>query len=182
VPPSASLSPRALAALCAVADALARARVRWLLTGSAGRALLGAPARPADIDLEVDARDAAAAAAALGVELSPAAGGGRRSLRASALRAGVEVDLTCDLTVEVPEGRLAPDFALMWDRAHPVAAAGRAIRVAPLEEALCRAILLGDWAAVAKIAGAAGRAPGGIRLDPGYVAARLSSATASATR
>lgn len=182
MPPSAPLSPRPLAALCAVADALARARVRWLLAGSCGRALLGSPARPGDIDLEVDPRDAAAAAAALGVELSRAAGGRRSSLRATARRAGVEVDVTCDLAIDVPAGRLAPDFPLIWERAHPVVAAGRTIRVAPLEEALCRAILLGDWAAVAKISDAAGRSPGGIRLDAGYVAARLSSATASATR
>jgi hypothetical protein len=182
VPPSTPLSPRPLAALCAVADVLARARVRWLLTGSAGRALLGSPTRPGDIDLEVDPHHAAAAAAVLGVQLSPAEGGGRRSLRASALRAGVEVDVTCDLAVEAPGGLLVPDFELMWSRAHTAVAAGREIRVAPLEEQLCRAILLGDWAAVAKVAAAAGRAPGGIRLDPGYVAARLSSATASATR
>jgi len=165
-----------------VADALGGARVRWLLSGSAGRALLGSPVRPGDIDLEVDPRDAVAAATALGVELSPAAGSGRRSLRASARRAGVEVDITCDLAVDAPGGRLAPDFELMWNRSLSAAAAGRPIRIAPPEEALCRAVVLGDWAAVAKMSGAAAQAAGGIRLDVGYVAERLSSATASATR
>ena len=180
MPPSATLPPRPLAALCAVADALAG--LRWLLGGSAGRALAGCPVRPRDIDLEVDPRDGAAAAAALGVTLREAAGAGRSSRRATALRAGVEVDLTCDLAIDAPGGRLAPDFALMWERAHQVVVAGRALRVAPLEESACRAIVLGDWAGVAKIAGQAARAPGGIRLDAAYVAARLSSATASATR
>jgi len=182
VPPSASLPPRQLAALCAVADALAGAGARWVLAGSAGRALLGCPARPRDIDLEVDPRDADAAAAALGAELAAAGGGGRSSRRVLAVRAGVEVDLTCDLAIDGPGGRLAPDFALQWERSHPVTAGGRAIRVAPLEEGVCRAVVLGDWAGVARIAGQAARAPGGIRLSAAYVSERLSPATASATR
>ena len=69
----------------------------------------------------------------------------------------------------------------MWEHSHSVVVAGRALRVAPLEEPACRAMVLGDWAGVAKVAGQAARATGGVRLDAAYVAARLSSATASAT-
>ena len=180
MPPSATLPPRPLAALCAVADALAGAR--WLLSGSAGRALLGCPVRPRDIDLEVDPHDAVAVAAALGVELRPAQGGGRRSRRGRLARAGVEVDVTCGLAIDAPGGRLAPDFALMWERAHPVVIAGRAIRAAPPEESVCRALVLGDWAGVARIAGQVAGAPEAIRLDAGYVSSRLSSARARAAR
>ena len=121
-------------------------------------------------------------AASLGVELRPAQGGGRRSRRGLAVRAGVEVDVTCDFAIDAPGGRLTPDFALMWERAHPVVIAGRAIRVAPLEEAVCRGLVLGDWAGLARIAAEAARAPDGIRLDAGYVSSRLSPARVSAAR
>lgn len=174
--------PRQLAALCAVADTLARARVRWVLAGSAGRVLLGFPARPRDIDIEVAPEHAEAAAAALGAALADEGGGGRRSRRAHAWRAGIEVDLTSDLVVEGRGGRLAADFARQWEWSHPVTVCGRVIRVGPLEESLCRAVVLGDWAAVARLAGQAVGAEAGARLSARYLAERLSSATASAAR
>jgi hypothetical protein len=74
-----------LAGLVAVADRLARADVEWLLAGSAGRALQGFAVRPADLDLEASPRHAAAAAAALGVELRREAGPGRESTRAQTM-------------------------------------------------------------------------------------------------
>ena len=174
--------PRQLAALCAVADALARPGVRGLLAGSAGRARLGCPARPADIDIEVAPQHAEDAAAALGVVLAEAGGGGRSSRRGHASRAGVEIDVTCELVVDGPHERLGPDFALQWEWSHPVDVCGRAVRVAPLEESLCRAVVAGDWAGAETLADQAARAGAGIRLSAAYVAARLSSATARAAR
>lgn len=176
------MTPRQLAALCAVADALEGAGGRWLLAGSAGRALLRAPVRPRDIDLELDPAGADRAAAALGAALAPADGAGRRSRRASIHRAGVEVDLTCDLGVDGPGGALAPDFALQWEWSHPVTICGRAIRIAPPEETLVRAIALGDWAGVAKVAGQTAAAEPPPALRRAYVSARLSPETSSATR
>lgn len=177
-----SLPPRHLAALCATTDALDRARVRWVLAGSAGRALLGCPVRARDIDVEVEPGGAAPAGAAIGAVLAESGGDGRRSLRASVERAGIEVDLTGDLSIEAPGGRLAPDFERQWAFSHPVTVCGRSIRVAPLEEVICRAIILADWAHVATISGQAARAHPALRLDAGYVGERLSSASASATR
>lgn len=157
--------------------------MRWLLAGSAERALVGCPVRPRDIDIEVAPGDADRAAAALGARIAGGGGGGRRrSRRAAARRAGIEVDLTGDLVVEGPGGLLPADFALQWQWSHPAAACGRAIRVAPLEESLCRANVLGDWDALAKVAGQAGAAASPVRLSSRYVTERLSSATASATR
>ena len=176
------MPPRQLAALCAVADSLARHGVRWVLAGSAGRALLGCPARPADIDIEVDPDDAQAAETALEVVLARDGGDGRRSHRARAARAGVEVDITSDLIVEGPGGRLAAVFARQWDWSHPVAICGRAIRVAPPEESLCRAIVLGDWDALARLAAQTACADPPVPLRATYVAERLASITARAAR
>ena len=174
--------PRQLAAICAVADALGRAGVRWVLAGSAGRALLDCAVRPRDIDLELDPDGADAGAAALGAALAEAADGGRSSRRAAVRRAGVEVDLTSGFAAGGPGGRLAPDFAMQWDWSHPVAVCGRTVRVAPLEEGLCRAIVLGDWGGAARIAGQAATAPGGVRLSAAYVSARLAPACSRAAR
>ncbi len=176
------MPPRRLAALCAIADSLARHGVSWVLAGSAGRALLGCTARPADIDIEVALDDAQAAGAALGVGLAREGGAGRHSRRARAWRAGVEVDITSDLVVAGPGGRLAADFARQWAWSHPVTICGRAIRVAPPEESLCRSIVLGDWGAIARLADQAARADPALHLRATYVAERLSSTTARATR
>jgi hypothetical protein len=176
------LSPRTLAALLAAADRLDRAGVDWLLAGSAARALLGLAARPADLDLEVPGEGAPAAAAALSLVLSRDAGGGRASWRGRCRIAGVEVDLTGDLEVRGPGGRLAPDFALQRAWAHTREVAGRRIRLAPVEEAVARAVVLADWRALARVAGEArdGREP--VALRTAYLSRRLSSATASAAR
>ena len=101
------LPPRAIAALCAVADRLAAARVEWVLAGSAGRALAGHAARPRDIDLEVAEADAGARPPRLGAG-APAreSGAGRTSLRVHATLAGMEVDVSAGLAVEGPGGRL----------------------------------------------------------------------------
>jgi hypothetical protein len=174
VPPS----PRALAALCAAADRLAAAGVPWVLAGSAGRALLGWPGRPNDIDLEVAGEDAARAAAALGTTAAPTSGGGRASIRAVAALAGVEVDVSAGFTAEGPSLRLPDGFALQRDWAHPRAVAGRVVLVAPPEEALARRIVQGDWAGVARLAATRGLPP----LRAGYVAERLRSASPTAAR
>jgi hypothetical protein len=176
------LAPRTLAALLAVAARLDRAGVDWLLAGSAARALLGFAARPADLDLETSRDDAPAAAAALGLDLADDAGGGRASLRGRGRVAGVAVDLSGDLEVAGPGGRLAPDAALQRAWAHPREVAGRTIRLAPVEETLARAIVLADWGTLARVAAQAREAPGAVALRPAYLSARLSSATASAAR
>ena len=170
--------PRVLAALCAVADRLAAAGVPWVLTGSAGRALLGAPVRPGDVDLEVAEADAHRAAAALGTAAARSSGGGRSSVRAGARLANVEVDLSAGFTVEGPELRLPDGFALMARWAVPAAAAGRRIAVAPPEEALVRGLVLGDQAALARLAGTPGLPP----PRAAYVAERLRSASSTAAR
>jgi hypothetical protein len=177
-----TVPPRQLAALCAVADALAGAGVRWLLAGSAGRALLGVPVRPRDIDIEVAPDDGDVAAATLGAELADASGGGRRSRRAQVERAGIEVDISSGFAIDGPTGRLDADFERQWQWSHATAICDRTVRIAPLEESLCRAIVATDWARVAEVAGQAARSAPPVRLDVTYVAARLSSARASATR
>ncbi|WP_217914936.1 nucleotidyltransferase domain-containing protein [Miltoncostaea marina] len=180
MPPPRTLPPRLLAALLAVAARLDAAGVEWLLAGSAGRALQGHARRPHDIDVEVPGRDAAAAGRALGAELRRDRGRGRDSLRARTMVAGVEVDVTCDLVVEGPTHRLEPDFALQRAWSRPIGLAARSIRTAPPEEAVVRALVLGEWAALASAAGA-----GGADAPPpraAYVAARLRSAASRPAR
>ena len=162
------LPPRAIAALCAVADRLAAARVEWVLTGSAGRALAGHAARPRDIDLEVAEADAGRAAAAMGAG-APAreSGAGRTSLRVHATLAGMEVDVSAGLAVEGPGGRLEAAFGLQREWARHVVVAGRPVALAPVEESLARALVLGDWPALAKIAALRRRRPGGARAARG---------------
>ena len=170
--------PRALAAICAVADRLAAAGVPWVLTGSAGRALLGAPARPGDIDLEVAEGDAARAAAALGTTAAPASGGGRSSFRAAARFAGMEVDVSAGFTIEGPDLRLPDGFDVMRRWAIPAAAAGRPVLVAPPEEALVRRLVQGDPAGLARLAGVPGLPP----PRAAYEAERQRSASSTAAR
>lgn len=168
-----SLPPRTLAALIAVADRLDGAGVPWLLAGGAGRALLGASHRPADVDVEVAAEHGEPAARALGFTLARDSGGGVTSQRAGGTVAGVEVDLSAGLTLD---GRLDADWALQWAWAVPCRAAGRTILVSPVEEALARAIVRGNWPRIAKLAAGGGPAP-----RPGYLARRLSAVSSSAT-
>jgi hypothetical protein len=161
-----------------VADRLAAAGVPWVVTGSAGRALLGAPVRPGDVDLEVAEADVHAAAAALGAVAGPSSGGGRSSVRAGTVIAGTQVDLSAGLTVEGPQLRLPDGFALMARWALPATAAGRRVLVAPPEEALVRALVGGDPARLARAAAAPGLPP----VRAAYVAERLRSASSTAAR
>ena len=167
------LPPRTLAALVAVADRLDRAGVPWLLAGGAGRALQGAAHRPADIDVEVSAEHADVAARALGFALTRDSGGGMTSLRAGGAIADTWVDLSAGIAVT---GRLEADWALQWAWAVPCSAGGRTVMAAPVEEALARAIVRGDWARIARLAAGGGPPP-----RPDYLARRLSSAISNAT-
>lgn len=174
------LPPRAHAALLAVATRLDAAAVRWVLAGSAGRALLGHEARPRDIDVEVASEDAAAAGAALGITLDRSSGRGRSSLRGGLWLAGVEVDVTAGLEVAGQALRLPCDDTAQLSARTVARLSGRSIPVAPVEEALARAIVLGEWDALTRLALTAGDEAPPMRAD--YLARRLSSATARATR
>jgi hypothetical protein len=171
-----------MAALIAVADRLDGAGAEWLLAGSAARCLQGLAMRPRDVDLEVSAATAEAAAAALGAVLREERGGGRRSRRARARLAGVEVDLTCDLEIDGPGGLLAPDFARQRRWARRALVAGRTIALAPPEEALARAVALRDRRAVARLAAEASAAQAPPPLRRAYLAGRVSPASARAAR
>lgn len=170
--------PRALAALAAVADRLAAAGVDWVLTGSAGRALLGAPGRPNDIDLEVAEADVARAAGAFGASPARSSGGGRSSLRATGAVAGMVVDVTGGFVLEGPELRLPDGFALQRAWAAEVTVAGRRVAVSPPEETLVRRLVAGDREGVARLAATPGLPP----LRAAYVADRLRSASSTAAR
>jgi hypothetical protein len=168
-PAAAPLPPRLGAALRAVALRLDAAEVRWWVTGSCARRLLGAPARPRDLDLECAAADVAAAERALGVALVPSAGGWS-SLRAQWVLAGAEVDLSA----AVAAGPLPPDDDGILAAARTADAGWGTVRCAPPEEALARALATGDWGRLAKLAAAGGPPP-----DPVYLSRRLSAAIAA---
>jgi hypothetical protein len=170
-----------LAGLVAVADLLARAGAEWLLAGGAGRALQGFAVRPADLDLEVSPRHAPAAAGALGVELRRDTGGGRASARAQTIVARSRIDLTCDLEVEGPHGRLGADFDRQRAWAAPVEVSGRTVLVAPVEETLARALVLGEWEVLGRLSREAAAGTAG-PPRAAYLSWRLSSARASAAR
>jgi hypothetical protein len=174
-----ALPPRVHAALAAAAARLDAAGVRWVLAGSAGRRLLGHARRPRDVDIEVSRADGPRAAAALGIDLRPAAGGGRSSLRGATVIAGVEVDLSAGLTVEGGGRRLPAYPEVQLDLGTEVQLDHRRITVAPPEEAVARAIVLRDRAALARIAAGAG--PGAAPLRRDYVAARLAAAISTAS-
>jgi hypothetical protein len=155
------------------------AGVTWLLAGSAGRALLGYAAAPRDLDVEVDGPELNAAARALGLSARRESGAGASSLRAVGELAGVGVDLTAELEVAGPGGRLPADFVLQREGAHAIAVGNRTVLVAPVEEALARAIVLDDLDRVARIAAeGAGRERPALR--PGYLSRRLSAAASAA--
>jgi len=171
--------PAGLRALPELARRLDGAGVRWLLAGSAGRALIGYATSPRDLDVEVDGSDMRAAAAALGLAGREESGGGVSSRRAVGVLLGIQVDLSADLEVAGPGGRLPPDFPLQLEAAHAVEVGGARVLVAPVEEALARALVIDDLARVARIAEeSAGRDRPAVR--PGYLARRLSAAASAA--
>lgn len=176
------LPPHPLAALLSVAARLDRTGVEWLLAGSAARALLGLVVRPADVDVEISPHGARVASEALGIALAYESGDGRSSWRGRGRVGDVEVDVTTDLEVEGPGGRLTPDFALQRTWAHSTEVGGRRIWLAPTEEAFARAVVLGDWLALARVCRQAGEAHDAPALRPAYLSLRLSSAAASAAR
>ena len=166
-----TLPPRTHATLIAVASRLERVGTRFLVTGGTGRALLGCDRRPGDVDLEVDEPDAARAAAALGLPLRRDSGGGRDGLRARGLLNGTDLDLTSSLRVEGPGGVLTPDWDAQLAESRRVRVGDRTIWVAPPEEHLTRAIVLGDWAAIRACATGCEGTP----LRDAHVAARLAA-------
>jgi hypothetical protein len=155
----------------AISDRLARADVAWLLSGSAGRRLLGASVRPRDIDLEVAMDVAERAAAALGLTGATESSGGWTSWRAVGVIAGVDVDLSAGVTVTGPGGRLGADLDGQWAASVAVGVARRTIHVAPPEEMLARAIVADAPARTEKLAGV-------VRTD--YLSSRLRAARAAA--
>jgi hypothetical protein len=172
-----SLPPRQLAALRAVDDLFARERVEWLLAGSAGRSLLGWTGRPEDLDIEVHPADDLRAARAIGLPLrEERTPNGVVSLRARTVVSGVEVDVNSAMSVEGPDATLPFDFAAQLEASHRVEIGGRAVRVAPPEEAFARAIVMADWERLARLAAQAGEST----IRPAYVVRRLSSAAARA--
>lgn len=153
-----------------VAARLDAAGVRWVLTGSAGRRLLGGVREPRDLDLEVAVADVPATEAALGVRFAPQQGGGVRSLRAGCVMDGVEVDCSAGVVVEGPSGVLERPDAVLRDGVRMVPFGDRRVPCGAPEETIVRALLRGDWARLAKVAGDAGHPP---RLS--YVSERLRS-------
>ena len=166
-----------LVALAIVAQRLEVAGVEWLLAGSAARRLVGFTARPRDLDLEAGEDGAEAGARALGFELRYDTGDGRASWRARGDVAGVPVDLTGELRVEGPGGRLEPDFGLQRTWADAVEAAGHRLLLAPPEETVARALVAADWDLMARIGAAA---PPGWAPRPAYLGMRLVAAARAA--
>ena len=119
--------------------------------------------------------------AGAGVELRRETGGGRASARAQAIVARSRIDLTCDLEIEGPHGRLGADFDRQSAWAAPVEVAGRTVLPAPVEEALARALVLGDWEVLGRLSREAAAGTAGAPRAA-YVAWRLSSARESAAR
>lgn len=169
-----------LSAVLAVAARLDGAGVPWLLSGSAGRALVGFSRRPRDVDVEVPEGSIDRAARALGVVPAFQEGGGRSGWRAAACVRGVEVDLTAGLTVTRVDGRppLRADFALEEEFAHTLTLARRPIRVAPVEEQVVAAIVSADWPRLARTVEGA---PAGFHLRPDYLERRLAAAASAAS-
>jgi hypothetical protein len=148
-----ALPPRLTACLVAVRARLDPAGVRFLVAGGTARALLGARARPADLDLEVAAADAAGAAALLG--LPPPrhrAGGGFASTRAGGRLRGVRIDLSAGVTVDGEgRGRLADAFTANWHTGPRALVAGHEVRLLTLEEQVARLSVAGDEARLTRL-------------------------------
>jgi hypothetical protein len=161
-----------LAAILVTSIRLDGAGVPWLLSGSAGRALLGFGRRPRDVDIEVPETEIARAGHALGVTPRFEDGDRRAGWRAAACIRGVEVDLFAGLTVVRSDGRppLRPDFALQEKFAAERVIAGRRVRISPVEEQVAAAVVTADWARLTRIADGA---PEGFSLRPAYLERRL---------
>ena len=125
---------RVQAVVRAIALRLRAAGIPWRLAGSAALLVRGLPVRPGDIDIEVAAADAVAAAHALGLP-APArqAGGGWSSDRTVGQVAGVGIDLSGGLVVTGPGGTLRAMDA-------PVEEHG-GIPLLPIGESLARALV-----------------------------------------
>jgi len=133
--------------------------------------LAGVPVRPADVDVEVAADDAARAAHSLG--LPPPThqeGGGYASLRTEGQLAGVGLDLSGGLTITGPGGTLraaeagtVPALGLSPARDSPSAGTVPGIRIVRAGEALARAHVAGSDARRAKALAALELAPPGLR-------------------
>lgn len=165
------LPPRTQTALTAVAQRLERVGARFLVAGGTGRALLGCTRRPGDVDLEVDEPDASRAAEALGLTLRRDSGGGRDGLRAEGALGGIGLDLTSSLRVEGPHGVLEPDWTAQIEGSRRVRVGDHVLWVAPPEEHLARAIVLGDWGAIRTCATGCE----GVPLRDAHVGARLAA-------
>lgn len=169
-----------LAAVVAVATLLDEAGVPWLLSGSAGRALLGFSRRPGDVDIEVPVPSIHDAARALGAAARFDESGGRSGWRAAAMIRGVDVDLFAGLTIARADGRspLGHEFSQQERFALTCSLAGRAIRVAPVEEQVAGAIAGADWERLAKVVAGA---PADFRLRRGYLERRLAVSESAAS-
>jgi hypothetical protein len=176
VPPSPA---QVLAVVTAVAARLDTLNLPWHLAGSTGRLLLGLPARPGDIDLEVRAADAAAVAEILGLpEPAAQSGGGWSSHRASGALAGVPLDLSAGLEVEGPGGMLRA----MDAETVPCRLGTATIHVVAPGEALARAMVAGDAERIAKAAGAMPADEALVTEAMRYAESRRATAAASAAR
>jgi hypothetical protein len=162
-----------LSALLAAAARLDAADVPWALAGSSARALLGSTRVPRDIDIEVAARDADRAGAALGCALVQEDTPTWSSVRGYCRIGDVEIDICAGVVVAGADWALEPDDALAETWSHIVEVGGTTIRVAPPEELLVRAIVAGDWNRLAKLADGGGAPP-----RPAYLFRRLASARA----
>lgn len=147
------------------------------MAGSAGRLMLAMPARPADVDLEVAASDAASAARALGIPLPEAtSGGGWSSLRAAGSLFGVAIDLSAGLEVRWAGGVLhAMDAATI-----PCRLGTATVHVVAPGEALARARVADDPERVAKAASALPANEVLVVEAERYAEARLAAAASAA--
>ena len=171
-----SLPPALQHALIALAARLDAAGVDWVIAGSAARALAGFAVIPRDLDVELDEADVPRAAAAVGLEAGRAIDERGGSLRAVGQFAAQEVDLTGGLTLRGPGGVLAADFPLVRRFTRPINVAGHEVPVAPVEEQIARATVLGDAGRLDRIAR---EAPPGYARDETYLALRLAAASAA---
>ncbi len=111
--------------LIAVVARLDRVGVRWIVTGSAARALLGSEERPKDLDIEVAGVDADRAAASLGLTLARDTSNGWVSDRALGQIAGVAIDVSASVAAR---GR-PPDEAETFSSAISVGLGSMTVRV-----------------------------------------------------
>ena len=163
-----------LDAVTAVAARLHAAGITWRLAGSAGRLLLGGSVIPGDVDVEVAACDAAAAANALGLPTpGPTHGGGWSSHRSEGMVGGVTVDLSAGLEVRGPGGVLRADDAATV--ATPLG--GGWVQVVAPGESVARAVVAGD---VARERRARAELPADAAAALAYAESRIAAAASAA--